>query len=325
MSEYVSTGQPVGSATVLRLRNLQVSSATVRNDMSALEEGGFIQHPHTSAGRVPSELGYRYYVESLMDELDLSSDDKMMIRHQFHQVELDVDEWAHLAATVLARSVRNAALVTRPHLSLTRLKQAHFVGIHDRFVLVLLVFQEGGVKQQIFPVDEVVSASELTRLSNWLTTEGAGLTARELHERLSTRGQTEAWAATLVVRMMQQVDERGRDDIHVEGLRYVLQQRDFGDQDQVAQVVETLEDRGSFAPILNDVFESGGVRIIIGRENQPQALQHLSLILARYGSPDDMVGAIGVVGPTRMAYDRILPAVRYLVKVLDDLVSEFHS
>lgn len=326
VSEYVATGSPVGSATVLRLGGLGVSSATIRNDMAALEEAGYIAHPHTSAGRAPSDLGYRYYIETLMDASDLTIPEKMKIRHQFHQVELDPDEWSHLAAAILARSVQNAALVTRPHSSTARLRQAHFVGIHERLVLLVLVFQEGGVKQQIFPVDEILSPGELTRLGNWITAEAAGLTGREVQEKLlATATAFDAWAAGLVVRMMQSVDERGRDELHLEGLRYVLQQREFGDQDKVLQIVETLEDRGSFAPLLAELFSSGGVRIIIGRENRHEALQDLSLVLARYGSPDEMVGAIGVVGPTRMAYHRILPAVRYLVSVLDDLVTEFRS
>ncbi|HEX2171433.1 MAG TPA: heat-inducible transcriptional repressor HrcA, partial [Dehalococcoidia bacterium] len=164
VSEYVVTGTPVGSATVLRLGGLGVSSATIRNDMAALEESGYIAHPHTSAGRVPSDLGYRYYIEALMDESDLATPEKMKIRHQFHQVELDPDEWSHLAAAILARSVQNAALVTRPHAHTVRLKQAHFVGIHERLLLLVLVFLEGGVKQQIFPLEEIVSPSELTRL-----------------------------------------------------------------------------------------------------------------------------------------------------------------
>ncbi|HEX2172653.1 MAG TPA: HrcA family transcriptional regulator, partial [Dehalococcoidia bacterium] len=190
---------------------------------------------------------------------------------------------------------------------------------------LVLVFHEGGVKQQIFPLEETVSPSELTRLGNRITEEGAGLTAREIQEKLSGRSDRDNWAVGLVVRMMQSVDERSRDELHLEGLRYVLQQREFGDHDKVLQIVETLEDRTSFAPLLSDLFSSGGVRIIIGRENRQQALHDLSLVLARYGSPDEMVGAIGVVGPTRMAYDRILPAVRYLVTVLDDLVTEFRA
>lgn len=326
VSDYVATGQPVGSATVLRHSDLGVSTATIRNDMAALEEAGYIAHPHTSAGRVPSDLGYRYYIETLMQELDLSVPEKMTIRHQFHQVELDIDEWSHLAASVLARSVRNAALVTRPLSSAVRLKQAHFVGVHERLILLVLVFQEAGVKQQYITVEDPVGPADLLRLGNRLTAEAAGCTAREIQAMvLADESDHDAWAIEHVIRLMQSVDDRGHDDLHLEGLRYVLQQREFGDQDKVLRVVETLEDRTAFAPLLDELLTSGGLRVLIGRENQQEPLQHLSLIVARYGSPDDLVGAVGVVGPTRMAYDRVVPTVRYLVTVLDDLVKEIHG
>ena len=325
VSEYVATGVPVGSATVLRRNDLRVSPATVRNEMAALEEAGCIAHPHTSAGRVPTELGYRYYIEWLMDESELSAPEKMKIRHQFHQVELDVNQWSQLAASVLARSVRNAALATRPHASAARLKQAHLISVHDRFVLVVLVFLEAEVKQQVFALDEPVSAADLTRLGNWLTAEGAGLTARELQEKLTHLPERDRWAGGLVVRMMQAADERGRDDLHLEGLRYILEQREFGDHEKALQVVEMLEDRATFTPLLSELLTNGGVQIVIGRENPQQGLRDLSLILARYGTPDDLIGAIGVVGPTRMAYDRIVPAVRYLAHILDDLVADLRS
>ena len=326
VSDYVASGVPVGSATVLRRSDLGVSPATVRHEMAVLEETGYIAHPHTSAGRVPTELGYRYYIEWLMDESDLSGPEKTRIRHQFHQVELDVDQWSQLAASVLARSVRNAALVTRPHASAARLKQVHLISIHERLLLVVLVFPEAEVKQQVFPLDEAVSPAELTRLGNWLTAEGVGLTARELQEKLAPLPERDRWAGQLVVRMMQAADDRRRDDLHLDGLRYILEQREFGDHEKALQVVEALEDRAALTPLLAELLTNGGVQIVIGRENQRAGLRDLSLILARYGTPeDDLVGAIGVVGPTRMAYDRIVPAVRYLAHILDDLVAELRS
>ena len=153
IGEYVDSAMPVGSDALVRRFELPFSSATIRNEMARLEEEGYISHPHTSAGRVPSDKGYRYYVEALMEERDLSAQIKQTIRHQFHQAGRDEDEWVHLAAAVLARAVENAAVVTMPNMAESRLKRMELVSIQDTSALLVVVMQQARVKQQvlIFP------------------------------------------------------------------------------------------------------------------------------------------------------------------------------
>src|SRR6478672_11994000 len=166
--EYVDSAQPVGSDAIVRRFELPFSSATIRNEMARLEEEGYVSHPHTSAGRVPSDKGYRYYVEALMQERDLPNEVKQTIRHQFHQAGREEDEWVHLAAAVLARAVENAAVVTLPRTPESRLKRLELVGIQDNAALLVLVLYHARVKQQVMLFPEPVEQDELTAISNRL-------------------------------------------------------------------------------------------------------------------------------------------------------------
>src|SRR5436305_3259705 len=149
IEEYVATARPVASEHIVGRYDLIVSSATVRNEMVELERGGLITHPHTSAGRVPTDRGYRYYVENLMTPTALSLNEQRKIRHQFHQIEMDADEWVRLATSVLARSVHNVALATAPRSTAVRLKHFELLSVAERRILIVLVGHDGMVTQQM--------------------------------------------------------------------------------------------------------------------------------------------------------------------------------
>src|SRR3990170_5637887 len=152
--EYVEAASPIGSQLIARKYRLNASPATIRNEMADLEEQGFLTHPHTSSGRVPTEHGYRYYVETLMQEEELPWEEQQTIRHQFHQVERGQDAWVHLAASILAQSLENAAVVTAPWTSACRLKHLELVSLHDRTALVVLVLDQARLKQQVLLLEE---------------------------------------------------------------------------------------------------------------------------------------------------------------------------
>src|SRR5512135_2984785 len=191
VQEYVENAIPVGSET-LRVRGLGVSSATIRNELATLEELGFLRHPHTSAGRIPTEKGYRYFVESLMDEFELPAVEQRMIRHQFHQVTLDVDQWMRLTAAVLSRSAHGAALVTAPQAERCRYKHLQLITIGEQVALLVLVLQEGTVKQQMLAISHSKSQEELTQVSNRLNAQFSGLDVEQIRGKNIAVGEFEA-------------------------------------------------------------------------------------------------------------------------------------
>src|SRR5437899_12018265 len=180
IDEYVTTAQPVGSNALVEKYGLPVSAATIRNEMARLEDEGYIAQPHTSAGRVPTDMGYRYYVEALMEEEALPEELQQTIRHQFHQAARELEEWARLAAAILAARVRNAAIVTTPHSPEPRMRWLELVGVHDYLALVVVVLQEARVLQQTLSLERAFTQNELTFVARKLNDLLDGKTAAEI-------------------------------------------------------------------------------------------------------------------------------------------------
>src|SRR5438552_249221 len=197
IEEYVDSAVPVGSKSIVEKHRFPYSSATVRIEMARLEEEGFIGQPHTSAGRVPSDKGYRYYVESLMAEEQLAHDEREMIRHQFHQAERDLEEWFQLAAAVLAHSVRNFAVVTSPRSPEARLRHIQLVALHELSALLVVVLQEARIRQQVLNFTEPVAQEELNTLATRLNGAFGGMGPFEIRDLLE------------VNRLPQHADDRG--------------------------------------------------------------------------------------------------------------------
>src|SRR2546422_4423920 len=180
VDEYVTTAQPVGSSVLVEKYELPLSSATIRSEMARLEDEGYIAQPHTSAGRVPTDMGYRYYVEALIEEEALPEELQQTIRHQFHQAARELEEWARLAAAILAARLRNAAVVTTPHSPQPRLRWLELVGVHDYLALLVVVLQEARVLQQTLALETPFSQDELTAIARRLNDLLAGKSAAEM-------------------------------------------------------------------------------------------------------------------------------------------------
>lgn len=322
IEEYVVTAQPVSSDTVVRKYLPAVSSATVRNELAALEEFGYLYHRHTSAGRVPSDLGYRYYVEELMGGARLSEMEERTISHQFHQVELDVSEWLRLAASVLSRQVRNPVLVAPPVAPVSRLRRLDLVPISTSAILLVLILQSGAVRQQVVRVREDLAAEELTRLAHEWNERLVGRSAREVRQG----GLVEAQPAIIeaVVEILEEGDRQavGRGDILIEGLSYMAAQPEFGTSERLLPIVEALERESVLGSLMEPLLRSEGVYVAIGVEQPLQRLQECSVVLATYGRPDEVFGVVGVIGPTRLSYWRALPMVGYIAGMLDRLLED---
>ena len=323
--EYVDSAQPVGSETIVRKHELPYSSATIRNEMARLEEEGYISHPHTSAGRVPSDQGYRYYVESLMQENDLSAGVKQTIRHQFHQAGREEDEWIHLAAAVLARAVENAAVVTLPRSPESRLKRIELVGIQDTAALLVLVLHQARVKQQVLLFPEPVEQDELTAISNRLNEVFSGQSATEVGRSRAQMTQLEWHVANAVREIMDASDRGGYDEAYLDGVRNVLKKPEFATSDKMLTMLEVLEQRNLTRLIPFRQVARDGITVMIGAENEEDAMRDYSVVISPYGMPGGITGAMAVVGPTRMHYPETISTVRFIADLMSEMLATYYN
>ena len=319
ISEYVDTAAPVGSDAVARRHGLTYSPATIRNEMARLEEEGFVSHPHTSAGRVPTDRGYRYYVEALMEERDLPATLKRTIRHQFHQAGRDEDEWIQLAAAVLARAVENVAVVTLPRAATALLKRLELVGIQDNAALLVLVLQRARLKQQVLLFPEPMEQDQLTTITNHLNDVFAGMTALEIGRSQAQMTHLE-WHVVNAVREMMHAADGGFDEARMEGVRNVLAQPEFASSEKMLNMLEVLEQRNLTKLIPFRQISREGVTIVIGAEQQDDVMHDYSIVLSPYGLPGGATGAMAVLGPTRMHYSETISTVRYVAQLMSEML-----
>lgn len=325
--EYTAQATPVGSQTLSENYDLQVSPATVRNDMARLEELGYLTHPHTSAGRVPTDLGYHYFVEQLMGEADLPLAERRMIQHQFHQVRREMDQWMKLAAAVLAHAAHSAALVTALQTTESCFKHVELIHVHGLTALLVLVTRAGVVQQEVLTLARPLSQALLSRTAQHLNDLLSGLTAKEIDARLPGLSPFESEVAKVMRDILAWLDERGGPELYQFGASNVLAQPEFATGELARQFLDLLE-RGTFVEqILSGLLGVGAddVRVIIGAEGPWEEFLDLSLVLGQYGVSGVAIGTLGVLGPRRMRYERAVSAVRYVSHLLSDLVCDWYG
>jgi heat-inducible transcriptional repressor len=325
VDEYVTSAQPVGSSALVEKYRLPYSSATVRSEMAALEDEGFVSHPHTSAGRVPTDLGYRYYVETLMREESLSAELQQTIRHQFHQAARELEEWARLAAAIIAGRLHNAAVVTTPHSPQPRLRWIELVGVHDYLALLVVVLQEARVLQQTLALEVPLTQDELTAIARRLNGLFDGKTAAQIRSQNLPALPVEAAVAEAAASLLDTADAEGVEPSFMEGLRDLLRQPEFTQGERILGLLELLEDRN--LPRAIPVQGAGGqeVRVIIGGEHPVDVMRVCSVITTRYTGPAGLRGSLSVVGPTRMHYPRTVSMVRYMSTLMEELLGVYFA
>ncbi len=318
--------QPVGSKVLVERYNLDYSSATIRNELAQLEQLGYLMHPHTSAGRIPTDSGYRYYVEMLMDDDELPQNEQRTIDHQFHQARLDLDQWMRLASSVLARTSGSAAIITAPHATKAKSKHLQLISTQGRLVLLILVLMDGTIKQEMLTLSDPLSQDELDAASTRLNALIHNHTSDEIG---SLRGDLSALDADVtgrVIEIMQRTDEWAAADVYRDGLSDILRKPEFDDRESAEGLLKAFEERSLLEDVLSTALNSSvnGVQVVIGSEGRWAELRDCSLVLARYGVPDRATGALGVLGPTRMPYGRTISAVRYVSVLMTNLISEIY-
>ena len=326
VEDYVESAQPIGSAALVAKHDLDLSSATVRSEMATLEDEGLITHPHTSAGRVPSNLGYRTYVGSLMGERHLSSQEELTILHQFHQSAVNLERWLALSASVLANSLHTAAIATAPHMVEVRLKQLQLVELTEESALLVVVMNDAAVLQHTLEFEGAVAQDHLTRLAGRLNQQLAGLTAAEIEASIHPTAAVERQILDQVVALLRSEEDAASETPFVEGVRELLRQPEYeGDSDRLLDTLEAVQGSRLQRAIPLRSLGRGDVAIVIGDENPSEPYRNMSFVLSRYGPAGGAGGVIGLLGPTRLDYPDAVAHVRYVSDVLTELMRRFYG
>jgi heat-inducible transcriptional repressor len=322
--DYIEGAQPVGSNRLVDNYGLNFSSATVRNEMAALTEKGFLRQPHTSAGRVPTEEGYRYFVSRLMGNTELPSETRRTIIHQFYQTGLDIDHWMKLAASVLAHQAQAASLVTAPRAENVAFKHVELISTLGRQVLMVLVYSNGEVNQQMLSLAEPVEQEQLSDTASSLNRVLAGKGESEIESLVSRLNALEQDVVKLVLEDMRQRGMFLTGEIYRDGLTNVLAEPEFEEAQAARNALRILEEKTFLDDLLSRTvmgMNMGGVHVMIGGEGNWEELRDFSMVLSRYGTPGLASGTLGVLGPMRMPYGRTISTVRFVAGLLSDLVS----
>ena len=321
VDEYIDTAAPVSSRALVDRHNLDVSTATVRNELAALEEEGYITHPYTSAGRIPSNSGYRFYVERLMAEEPIGADERRTIEHQFYQAPPDLDEWLELAASILAAAVGNVAVVSRPQRPVPHLRQAQLVHLRPGVALLVGVLDDGSVQERI------VAAPEHEDQADLLTR------AARINDRLSLSDSERIRAIApqfeddddrrLALEIADLVAEgASAAQLFIDGIRKVLEQPEFSTADRMLDAVQHLEAYELRGALRTPQSADPGARVLIGDENERNWLHDWTMVISAFGEPGGAVGSVAVLGPTRMHYGHTIPRVRYFARLMTELLHE---
>ena len=333
IEEYVSTAQPVASQALVDRYGLGVSSATVRNILAELEAAGLLTHPHTSAGRVPTDAGYRFFVESIADAVPLPAVEQLMIRHQFGQVEFASEHWFRLAATTLAGLTRAAGIATpaKPHAA--HIRRIDLVSVNERMASLILVLREGAIKQAAVTVDEAEPVDQTTLnavagLLNERVLDRTATSAEHILASLDEADRTQRLAQRVgerIVRILREYDAAAVEEVFSDGLLNVMEAPEFAQSDKLRQVFSALENRAYLGELVGSVAGSGRIRIVIGAENSREEMHDVTLILAPYGRPGRAIGVVGVLGPTRMSYPNAIGTVAFVSGLMDELVDHLYA
>lgn len=322
---YLETGEPVGSRTISKYSDLNLSSATIRNEMSDLEEMGLILQPHTSAGRIPSDKGYRLYVDTMMEEKqrEITEMKELMIEKadKMEQVLQQV-------AKVLADNTHYTSIISSPRYHRSKLKFIQLSLVDERQLLAVIVVEGNIVKNKILDLDEAMDNEMLLKLNILLNSSLNGLTLEEINLDMISRLKKQAGIHTKVVSSVidavAEAIQVSTDDmkIYTSGATNILKYPELSDNDRATELIGTLEEKQELANLIDDTMENNsntGIQVYIGQETPVKAMKDCSVVTATYDLGDGMQGTVGIIGPKRMDYDKVIQTMRTLMVQLDGI------
>ncbi|ADY56724.1 heat-inducible transcription repressor HrcA [Syntrophobotulus glycolicus DSM 8271] len=330
IQDYIATAEPVGSRTISRKFDLGVSPATIRNEMADLEDMGFIEQPHTSAGRVPSDSGYRYYVDYLLEPLSLTTEDKDRINHEISGRINEVEEVIEYTGKLISQITSLTSLVLGPKRKNKALKKIYFLPYEEGKAIMVTVKDNGTVENDLIDLDEDTSLEDLQMLANLFNEKISGAPVsnlkqgilQEIYSALSQKRRMIDSMLGILERTLVDEKEGPKDRVYLGGTLNMLNQPEFQDMDKLRSLFGVFEENKKLKTLLKQDQE--GVQISIGLENEEQILRNCSIISATYHINGRQIGSIGVLGPTRMDYQKTITIVDYMTHYLTELLTEGH-
>jgi heat-inducible transcriptional repressor len=324
IERYIEEGQPVGSRTLSKYSGLDLSPATIRNVMSDLEELGFISSPHTSAGRVPTPLGYRFFVDTLLVVKELRSGDLHQLEHELHPD--NPKRVATAASQLLSQLTQFAGVVMTPRRRTVTFRHIEFLKLGEKRLLLIVVASDGDVQNRILTTEREYSPSELTEAANYVNQNYAGHSLEDVRSKL--QGELRDIRQDMIGLLSAALDAgsrtaEGNEQYIISGEHKLLSIQDLSqDVQRLRQLFELFERKTSLLQILDLSLLGQGVQIFIGGESGVSAPDDVSVVTAPYKVDGEVVGTVGVIGPTRMAYDRVIPIVDVTAKLVSSALSQ---
>ncbi len=323
IEDYITGAVPVASSAIVEKYGLKVSPATIRNDTAYLEREGYVIHPHRSAGSVPTDKAYRYYVALIGEEIELPRVEQYLIHQISQEAKEELEQWLKAVAALLARLVHNLVVITTPKAVRCRFKHLDLVALQDFMALLVVVLYEAKVRRQVLSFSRKVSQDELTKLANKLTSIYAGMTSSEISAKKEGLSSEERQISECLAEIVAAEDRLEYGEPYLEGLCLLLSQPEFTNSPRMLKILEMLEGEDWLRNMFCQEFSKGGVKVVIGEENPEPALQDLSLIASQYGVPDKASGIVGVIGPKRMDYAKAISSLNCLSALLSNSVAEY--
>jgi len=324
IEDYIATAEPVGSRTITRSHALALSPATVRNVMSDLEEMGFLTSPHTSSGRIPTDKAYRLYVNSILELKHITSDKRKEIERRCRLAGKDLAQVLKETSRLLSSTSQYMGVVMAPRPAANIFHQMEFVKLSSRRILAILVSQNGTVQNRLIQTEEDLHQEDLVRMANYLNELLQGLTIGQVRERLLKEMQSEKVSydrlMAKALALSEQTIATDGPELFLEGQANILEQPEFADAAKMREIFRAFEKKSVLLDLLDRSLQAGGVQIFIGSESHLLKMEGMSLITSTYMTGKDTVGVLGVIGPTRMGYGRVIPIVDYTAKMISRLL-----
>ena len=335
IANYLETGEPVGSRTIAKHPDLNLSSATIRNEMADLEDMGFILQPHTSAGRIPSDAGYRFYVDQLMSERDNEHEEKQALIQRVDKMEVLLKQ----VANVLASSTNYATMVSSPHYQNVTLKFVQLSQVDHEHLLAVIVTQGNIVKNKMIQVEEPLSNEDVLKLNVLLNTFLQGLSLQDINLALiQTMREQAGIRQDVLERILEEIAKAIHDADHMEiytedleiytsGATNILKYPELGNPDTATELLDTLVEKKALTKLVDSTLESDsdnhtGIQVYIGEESPVKNMKDCSIVTATYELAEGGTGTVGIIGPKRMDYKKVVKTLKNLTEELDDIFKE---
>lgn len=327
INDYIATAEPVGSRSIARNYRLGISAATIRNEMADLEVLGYLEQPHTSAGRIPSAKGYRFYVDCLLSPTQITDREISLIKQWYDTKVRRIDEVFQQTAKILSRMTRNVSLVLAPQLTQCTFKYMQFLPLDEDKAIIVLVTDSGLIDNKIIQIPQDISFEDLERIAAKINRRLSGLTFDAIKSSIMKEIRTEVIPDKRLFDTTMQIIEEALLTTHGEkiykgGTTQLLGQPEFRDVEKVKDLLNMLEEEKLLCDIMHMTDEQGVV-VTIGHENKYSGIQNCSVIQATYRFGNDIVGSIAVLGPTRMEYAKIMSVLEFMHTNLGDILKKY--